>query len=179
MDDTWRVVYLCQASAWASLVARIVKKLPAMQETQVGSLGQDEPVEKGTAAHSVLSPGESRGQRSSVGYSPWGHKESDMTEQLSTLTGFSLSPIRRGSSGPDSVGVLQRIQYVYMYVCMYSVLCMCIHNHIPVYLLGELNWSYIPCLQKNPWTQKNLANSFQGISGLPETINILKKSYII
>ena len=32
----------------------------------------------------VLSPGESHGQRSLVGCSPWGHKESDMTEQLST-----------------------------------------------------------------------------------------------
>ena len=28
-------------------------------------------------------PGESHGQRSLVGYSPWGHKESDTTEQLS------------------------------------------------------------------------------------------------
>ena len=28
----------------------------------------------------VLLPGESHGQRSLVGYSPWGHKESDMTE---------------------------------------------------------------------------------------------------
>ena len=27
-------------------------------------------------------PGESHGQRSLVGYSPWGYKESDMTEQL-------------------------------------------------------------------------------------------------
>ena len=30
-------------------------------------------------------PGESHGQRSLEGYSPWGHKESDTTEQLSTL----------------------------------------------------------------------------------------------
>ena len=30
----------------------------------------------------VFLPGEFRGQRSLVGYSPWGHKESDMTEQL-------------------------------------------------------------------------------------------------
>ena len=29
-------------------------------------------------------PGESHGQRSLVGYSPWGHKESDMTERLRT-----------------------------------------------------------------------------------------------
>jgi len=31
----------------------------------------------------VFSPGKSHGQRSLVGYSPWGHKESDMTERLS------------------------------------------------------------------------------------------------
>ena len=30
----------------------------------------------------VLLPGKSHGQRSLVGYSPWGCKESDMTEQL-------------------------------------------------------------------------------------------------
>ena len=30
----------------------------------------------------VLLPGESHGGRSLVGYSPWGHKESDMTERL-------------------------------------------------------------------------------------------------
>ena len=33
----------------------------------------------------VLLPGESHGQRSLVGYSPWSHKESDMTEQLHSL----------------------------------------------------------------------------------------------
>ena len=32
----------------------------------------------------VFSPGESHGQRSLAGYSPWGHKESDTTERLST-----------------------------------------------------------------------------------------------
>ena len=31
---------------------------------------------------SVFLPGELHGQRSLVGYSPWGHKESDITEQL-------------------------------------------------------------------------------------------------
>ena len=36
------------------------------------------------ATTSVLLPGEFHGQRRLVGYSPWGRKESDMTEQLST-----------------------------------------------------------------------------------------------
>ena len=33
----------------------------------------------------ILLPGESHGGRSLVGYSPWGRKESDMTEQLHSL----------------------------------------------------------------------------------------------
>ena len=36
----------------------------------------------------VLLPGESHGWRSLVGYSPWGHTESDMTEQLHSLTHY-------------------------------------------------------------------------------------------
>ena len=40
----------------------------------------------------VFLPGESHGQRSLVGYSPWGHKESDMTERLHLHhTTFDLS----------------------------------------------------------------------------------------
>ena len=35
----------------ASLVARMVKRLPAMQETQVRSLGQEDPVEKEVVTH--------------------------------------------------------------------------------------------------------------------------------
>ena len=34
----------------------------------------------------VFLPGKSHGQRSLAGYSPWGHKESDMTKQLNTHT---------------------------------------------------------------------------------------------
>ena len=38
----------------ASLVAQILKNLPAMQETQVRSLGQEDPPEKGMAIHSNI-----------------------------------------------------------------------------------------------------------------------------
>ena len=38
----------------ASLVAQLVKNLPAMQETQVQSLGQEDPLEKGMATHSSI-----------------------------------------------------------------------------------------------------------------------------
>ena len=38
----------------ASLVAQMLKNLPAMQETQVLSLGQEDPLEKGVATHSTV-----------------------------------------------------------------------------------------------------------------------------
>ena len=39
---------------WTSLVAQMVKNLPAIQETQVQSLGQEDPLEKGMATHSSI-----------------------------------------------------------------------------------------------------------------------------
>ena len=39
---------------WASLVAQLVKNLPAMQETRVRSLGREDPLEKGKATHSSI-----------------------------------------------------------------------------------------------------------------------------
>ena len=39
---------------WASLVAQTLKNLPARQETQVRSLGREDPLEKGRATHSSI-----------------------------------------------------------------------------------------------------------------------------
>ena len=61
-------------------MAQTVKNLPAVQETRVPSLGQEDPPEKGMATTPIFLPGESHGQRSLVGYSSWGHNESDMTQ---------------------------------------------------------------------------------------------------
>ena len=43
------------AKGLPSLVAHMVKNLPAMQETQVQSLGWEDPLEKGMATHSSIS----------------------------------------------------------------------------------------------------------------------------
>ena len=51
-----------------------------MQETWVQFLVQEDPLEKEMAAHSTILARETHGQRSLVGYSPWGRKESDTTE---------------------------------------------------------------------------------------------------
>ena len=53
----------------------MVKNLPALQETCVRSLGQEDPLEKEWLPVPVFWPGEFYGQRSLVGYSPWDCKE--------------------------------------------------------------------------------------------------------
>ena len=63
----------------------VVKKLPAVQETWVQSLGGEGPLEKKMATHSSILSGKSNGQRSLVGYSPWGLKESGTTECVQVL----------------------------------------------------------------------------------------------
>ena len=55
----------------ASLVAQMVKHLPAMQETRFNHWVRKIPWKKQVAPHSSLLPGESHGWRSLVGYSPW------------------------------------------------------------------------------------------------------------
>ena len=46
----------------------------------VQSLGREDPLGEGMAPTPVFLPGESHGQRSLAGYSPWGHTELDTTE---------------------------------------------------------------------------------------------------
>ena len=55
-----------------ALTAQTVKRLPAMQETWVRSLGQEDPLEEEMQPTPVFLPREFHGQRSLVGYSPWG-----------------------------------------------------------------------------------------------------------
>ena len=111
---------------WSSLVAQTVNNLPAMQETQVQLLGQEDLLKKEMAIHisggpdgkeyacnagdwefdprvrkipwrrvwqptPVFLPGESPGHRSLAGYSPWGCRESDITEQLIYLHTYILA----------------------------------------------------------------------------------------
>ena len=83
----------------ASLVAKTVKNLLPMQEAQVWSLSQEDPLEKGMATHSLAwripwteEPG--------AGYSPWGRKELTwLSEQRCRVQG---SPRREWSTLPGS-----------------------------------------------------------------------------
>ena len=67
---------------WASLVAQIVKNLPAMQETQIWSLGREDPLEKGTATHSCILAWRITRTEESWRAKVCGVAESDTTKQL-------------------------------------------------------------------------------------------------
>ena len=67
-------------------VAQTVKNLLAVQETWVRSLVWEDPPEKGMAIHSSIRG--SHGQRSLADCSPWGRKESGMTEWLTLPVGW-------------------------------------------------------------------------------------------
>ena len=61
-------------------MAQTVRNLAAMQETWVQSLGWEDTLEQGMATHSSILAWRIHEQRSLMGYSPWGRKESDTTE---------------------------------------------------------------------------------------------------
>ena len=76
----------------ASLVAQTVKSPWAMQETRFNPLVRNISWRRECQPTSVFLPGEFHGQRSLVGYSPWGCKESDTTNTF-TLTGGPVTKI--------------------------------------------------------------------------------------
>ena len=62
----------------------MVKNLPAMPETWVQSLGWEDLLEEGVATHSSIPAWRIPMDREAWKAGPWGHKQSDMTERLST-----------------------------------------------------------------------------------------------
>ena len=58
----------------------VVKRPPTKQETQVPSLGWEDPLEKEMATHSNILAQKILGQRSLEGYTPWGCKKLDKTD---------------------------------------------------------------------------------------------------
>ena len=65
-----------------SLVAQMVRNLPATQETQIQSLGWEDPLEKGMATHSSILAWRISMDRGAWWATVHGVAESDMTERL-------------------------------------------------------------------------------------------------
>ena len=75
-----QILLMTQSQVWASLVAQLVKNLPAMWETWVLSLVGKIPCRRERLPAPLFWPGEFHGL-----YSPWGRRDSDKTARLSLL----------------------------------------------------------------------------------------------
>ena len=93
-------------------MAQMVKNLPAIQETWIRSLSQEDPLEKGMQPIPVFLPGEFHGQTNLAGCVLWGCQESDMTDYfqayiisiwISVLCSFIAPGIKaRRMQGPSA-----------------------------------------------------------------------------
>ena len=68
------VISVCGLLRWLS-----GKESPSKQEAGIQLRGWEDPLERKGHATPIFLPGKSNGQRSLVGYSPWGGKDLDMT----------------------------------------------------------------------------------------------------
>ena len=95
--------------SWAFLVAQMVKSPPPMWETLIQSLGWKDPLERGMATHSSTlayrTPMERGAWRAPM--CPWGHKEVDTTERLSTAQHGNSAFSFWWTSMPPSTGAAQ------------------------------------------------------------------------
>ena len=66
--------------SWGNPKTQTIKNPPAVKETWVQFLSQEDPLEKGMATHSSILVWRIPCQRNLAGYSPWGHKQSDTPE---------------------------------------------------------------------------------------------------
>ena len=90
-----------------------------MQEMQVQSLGQENPLEKEMATQSGILAWEIPWTENLVGYSPWGCKELDMTQQLT-----SSSQQQRRDRNSSSIALLNH--YIAFISNIYDILA---NNH--------------------------------------------------
>ena len=99
---------------WSSLVVQRLKSLPAMWETWVRSLGREDPLEKEMATHSSILAWRIPWMEELGGLQSTGHKESDTTERLHSLSFFydlnnAISSLKRLAQlfpGPKHLGMI-------------------------------------------------------------------------
>ena len=86
----------------------------------VQSLGQEGPLEEEKQPAPVFLPGGSHGQRSLMGYRPWGHKEWDLIECLSTLILPFLPPASPQTLDHRTVGCTAECLFALTSLLQYS-----------------------------------------------------------
>ena len=78
-----KIIYFAYIQNSAFPGSSMVKSPPTikeMQGTRVRTLGREDPLEEEMATQSIILAWKIPGQRNLAGYSPWGGKQSDMTE---------------------------------------------------------------------------------------------------
>ena len=114
---TWKGGVILSFLMITNQVALVEKNLPANRgDTRDGSIhGSGRSPEEGWQPTPVFMPGKSHGQRRQAGCRPWGHKQLDTTERLSTSTTAKLlqscttlcDPIDGSPPGSPVPGILQ------------------------------------------------------------------------
>ena len=116
-------------------------------------------LEKQVAPPPVFLPGISHGQRSLAGYSPWGHKESDMTYQQNNYLDF-LFPLFK------DFFLMWTISKVFFWIllqyCLYSMFCLLAAKHVGSQLpiQGLDLHPYIGRCSPNHWTTREVPLGF-------------------
>ena len=164
MNSLWNVsskkLLLFAAIGVDSLVAQLVKNLPAIQETWVLSLGWEDPLKKGKATHSGI-----LAWRIPCIAHGWHCKELDMTEWFSLHFTFSLCP----HVAFPLCFLRKRAQFLFWIghqACWITVLPIWTHITWVFSGPGEGNilkdvahsWSYIPIIFKDFSTKMGLGN---------------------
>ena len=96
---------------WVSLVAHMVRNSLAMQETQIWSLGWEDPLEKGMATHSSILAWRIPWIEELVGYSPWGCWVRHNWTNTSYLA-YNYTPKSEKAMAPHSSTLAWKIPWV-------------------------------------------------------------------
>ena len=113
----------CVTDKGASLVAQVGKNPPAMWETHVPSLGWEDPLEKGMAAHSHILAWRIP-QRSLAGYSPLGQKRVRQDSQLTLSPSLQIKSLRCWGD-PPSCAIFTLMSAGQQHVCVCVCVCVC------------------------------------------------------
>ena len=119
-------VWVCVCIYRASLVAQMVKNLPAMQGTPVQSLGWEDPLEKGMATHSSIF----------VWRIPW----TEVPDGLLQST---------GSQSQTHTERLSKHKYIYIYTCVCVSLCVFVCVYIYIWRICSIAWTMKHVIKSN------------------------------
>ena len=112
-----------------------------MQETQVQSLGREDPLVKEMATHSSIFAWTVHGQRSLVGYSPRGRKESDTTERLT----HTHEHTDRRKQRPYSFCFKTFLKLdFWAKVLLWQLVFLFIFNNLFIHFIFG-SWAFLPC----------------------------------